>query len=124
MKKIIAMLMVLSIILGLCACGAAEEDPNAGIYYGTYGTYAGFSMPVEDLFDGGECSLELKSGGKGKIVLGGDSFNMKWTLEGENITIAIQGEESVGTLIDGVIEIEFMGMGLGLTFVKGEAEAS
>jgi hypothetical protein len=40
-------------------------------------------------------------------------------LEGETITVTLQGEESVGTLKDGTIQIEFLGMGLELTFEKG-----
>lgn len=120
MKKLLAILLVLAMVLALAACGETKEDPNAGIYQGTYGTYAGFSMPADQLFDGG-CSLELKNGGKGTIKLGADSYNIKWKLDGEAITISIQGEESIGTLKDGIIEIEFMGMGLGLTFEKEAA---
>ena len=118
MKKLISVLLILAMVISLAACGSSEPDPNAGIYYGTVGTYSGFSMAVEKLFEGG-CSLELKNGGKGEITLGADSYNIKWSLEGETITVSLQGEESVGTLKDGIIEIEFLGMGLGLTFEKG-----
>lgn len=117
MKKIIAILLTLAMVLSLAACGEKEEDPNAGVYYGTYGTYSGFSMPVEKLFEGG-CSLELMTGGKGVITLGADDYKVKWSLEGEEITVSLQGEDSVGTLKDGVIEIEFLGMGLTVTFEK------
>ena len=65
MKKLISVLLILAMVISLAACGSSEPDPNAGIYYGTYGTYSGFSMAVEELFEGG-CSLELKNGGKGK----------------------------------------------------------
>ena len=118
MKNIIALLLTIAMLLSLAACGSSEPDPNAGIYYGTVGTYSGFSMPVEKLFEGG-CSLELKNGGKGVITLGEDPYNVKWSLEGETITVTLQGEESVGTLKDGTIQIEFLGMGLELTFEKG-----
>ena len=118
MKKFFAILLTVALLLTLVACASSEPDPNAGIYYGTVGTYAGFSMPVDTLFEGG-CSLELKNGGKGEIMLGADSYNVKWSLDGETITVSLQGEESVGTLKDGIIDIEFMGMGLSLTFEKG-----
>ena len=118
MKKTLSVLLILVMLLSLVACGSSEPDPNAGIYYGTYGTYSGFSMAADKLFEGG-CSLELKNGGKGEITLGADSFNIKWSLDGEAITVSIQGEESVGTLKDGIIQIEFLGMGLELTFEKG-----
>ena len=117
MKKIIAILLALAMVLSLAACGEKEEDPNAGIYIGTYGTYSGFSMPVEDLFEGG-CSLELMTGGKGVITLGADDYKVKWSLDGEALTVSLQGQESVGTLKDGIIEIEFLDMGLSLTFEK------
>ena len=117
MKKIIAFLLAMAMLLALAACGSSEPDPNAGIYYGTVGTYSGFSMPVEKLFEGG-CSLELKNGGKGVITLGADPYNVKWSLEGETITVTLQGEDSIGTLKDGVIDIEFLGLGLSLTFEK------
>lgn len=122
MKKMISVLLTLALLLSLAACGAGEEDPNAGIYTGVSGTMSGFTMDAEELFEGG-CSLELKSGGRGTVTLGADSFGMKWALEGENITITISGEDSTGTLKDGVIDIEFMGMGLILTFVRDEAAA-
>ena len=118
MKKLFAMLLTVALLLALVACGSSEPDPNAGIYYGTYGTYSGFSMAADKLFEGG-CSLELKNGGKGEITLGADSYNVKWSLDGEVFTVSIQGEESVGTLKDGIIQIEFLGMGLELTFEKG-----
>jgi hypothetical protein len=117
MKRLFAILLVVTMLLALVACGSSEPDPNAGIYYGTVGTYSGFSMPVEKLFEGG-CSLELKNGGKGVITLGADPYNVKWSLEGETITVTLQGEDSIGTLKDGVIDIEFLGLGLNLTFEK------
>ena len=117
MKKLVSILLIAALLLSLAACGEKVEDPNAGVYTGTYGTYAGFSMPVEQLFEGG-CSLELMTGGKGVITLGADDYKVKWSLEGEEITVTLQGEDSVGTLKDGVIEIEFLGMGLTVTFEK------
>lgn len=120
MKKWSAILLVLALLISLVACGAKEEDPNAGVYQGLYGTMSGFAMPIEELFEGA-CSIELKTGGKGTVNLAEKSFPMKWSLEGESITITIQDEASVGTLKDGAIDIEFMGMGLVLTFEKAEA---
>ena len=50
----------------------------------------GFSMPMSEVY-GGETWIELKSGGRGTIMLGGDDFSMKWTLEGEELTVTVQG---------------------------------
>ena len=117
MKKTIALLMVLVMLLSLAACGGGEEDPNAGKYIGVSAAVGGFSMPMSEVYEG-ETWIELKSGGRGTIMLGGDDFSMKWTLEGEDLTITVQGVDSVGTLQDGVITVDLMDMGCVMTFEK------
>ena len=120
MKKWVAMLLAVLVVFSLAACGETEEDPNAGIYQGVCGTLCGVSMPVDQLFEGG-CSIELKTGGKGIVAMNEETYKIKWEAEGETLTISLQGEESIGTLKDGIIDIEFLGMGLVLTFEKTEA---
>ena len=123
MKKIIALLLALAMVLSLAACGgSAEEDPNAGKYLGTTAKALGMVMPMSDIYEG-ETWLELKSGGKGTIMLDGDDFSMKWTLEGEAITITIDGVDSIGTLADGVITVDLMNMGVEMSFLKEGVEA-
>ena len=118
MKKIIAFLLTLAMLLSLAACGgSAEEDPNAGKYLGTTAKAFGMVMPMTDIYEG-ETWLELRSGGRGTIMLDGDSFPMKWSLEGDIFTLTIDGEDSVGTLEDGVIIVDLMDMGVEMTFVK------
>ena len=88
MKKIIALLLALAMVLSLAACGGgAEEDPNAGMYHGVSATVMGFTMPMSEVYEN-ETWVELKSGGKGTMMLDGDDFSMKWTLEGETFTAA------------------------------------
>ena len=120
MKKTIALLMVLVMLLSLAACGGGEEDPNAGKYIGVSAAVGGFSMPMSEVYEG-ETWIELKSGGRGTIMLDGDDFSMKWTLEGEELTITVQGVDSVGTLRDGVITVDLMDMGCVMTFVRADA---
>ena len=64
MKKTIALLLALGMLLCLSACGgSAEPDPNAGLYEAVSATALGYTIPVEDVFEEG-FSLELKNGGK------------------------------------------------------------
>ena len=79
---------------------------------GTRAEYSGMSLALENVLDGGETSIELKGGGKCTVILGGDSFNGKYALAGEDITFTIQREDYVGTLKAGVIRLEFQGMTL------------
>ena len=118
MKRVFVLLLTFSMLLSLVACGGKEEnDPNAGIYLCTTAEMMGMEMPIEDIYEG-ENTLELKSGGKGTITLESDPYKIKWTLDGTELTISIDGEDSVGTLKNGVIKIDFMNMGLVMTFVK------
>ncbi|MDD5914247.1 MAG: hypothetical protein PUC62_08205 [Oscillospiraceae bacterium] len=79
------------------------------------------TMEMSEVYPG-ETWVELKSGGKGTVMLDGDDFPMKWTLDGESITISIEEVDSVGRLTDGVITVDLMDMGVELTFLKEGAE--
>ena len=121
MKKIIAILLAIVMLLSLAACGDGEPDPNAGKYQGISASALGMTMEMSEVYPG-ETWVELKSGGKGTVMLDGDEFPMKWTLDGEAITITIDGVDSVGSLADGVITVDLMEMGVEMTFLKEGAE--
>ena len=121
MKKIIAILLTIVMLLSLAACGGGEPDPNAGKYQGISAKAFGLTMDMSEVYPG-ETWVELKSGGKGTVMLDGDDFPMKWTLDGEAITITIDGVDSVGRLADGVITVDLMDMGVEMTFLKEGAE--
>ena len=121
MKKIIAILLAIAMLLSLAACGGGEPDPNAGKYQGISAKALGMTMEMSEVYPG-ETWVELKSGGKGTVMLDGDEFPMKWTLDGEAITITIDGVDSVGSLADGVITVNLMEMGVEMTFLKEGAE--
>lgn len=117
MKKWIAIMLILAMLLSLAACGGTtEEDPNAGKYLGTTAKAFGMSMEMSEIYPG-ETWVELKSGGKGTIMLDGDDFPMNWSLEGDVFTLTIDGVDSIGTLTDGVITVDLMDMGVEMTFL-------
>ena len=121
MKKIVAILLTIAMLLSLAACGGGEPDPNAGKYQGISAKALGMTMDMSEVYPG-ETWVELKSGGKGTVMLDGDDFPMKWTLDGEAITITIDGVDSVGSLADGVLTVDLMEMGVEMTFLKEGAE--
>ncbi|MDD6887337.1 MAG: hypothetical protein PUE41_02535, partial [bacterium] len=78
MKKRIAILLTIVMLLSLAACGGSEPDPNAGKYQGISAKAFGMTMDMSEVYPG-ETWVELKSGGKGNIMLDGEEFPMKWT---------------------------------------------
>ena len=86
MKKLIAMILVLVMMVSLVACGG-EPDPNAGVYQAVSATALGITMDIEDVYEG-ETWIELKNGGKGKICLDGQEFSLKWELERTHLAAA------------------------------------
>ena len=121
MKKIVALMLTIVLLLSLSACTGGEPDPNEGKYQAVSAKAMGVTMDVAEVYPG-ETWVELKSGGKGTVMLDGDDFPMKWTLDGEAITITIDGVDSVGSLADGVLTVDLMEMGVEMTFLKEGAE--
>ena len=121
MKKISALFLVFALFFTLTACGNDSDDPNCGFYECTKVSAMGMEMDVSDVLENG-ASLELNGGGKGKLVLDGDKFSMKWSVEGDQITLDIDGTESVGTLENGTITVDLMDIGMTYTFVQKAAD--
>lgn len=99
MKKIIALLLAMAMLLSLAACGG--KDPNAGVYNAVSCEALGFSLDCEGDW------LELKAGGKGRLCLMGEEYKCSWTLEGEVFTLKNHGDEFQGTLHNGIITLDF-----------------
>lgn len=125
MKKLFALLLVVVMVFSLAACSGDEKnhnDPNLGIYKGHSVEVLGEVTPMSEVYSGRN-QIELKSGGKGSFTLEGDTIDCEWELKGKTLTISIEGEDSRGTLEEGVIVLDFMGMGMDMTFVKSGAKA-
>lgn len=122
--KFIGMIGLLFALFVLSACG--ENGRSDAVYEGKYISVAGeaFGMALtgEDINGFG---LELKSGGKGTMTIYGDSGNIKWTNDDENITVNIDGTDIVGAIGQDTITFDnVLDMGLNLTFAKEGSEAA
>ena len=104
---LIAVLAV-ALIVGLISCiaggGGKKNDPNLGVYNGVSCTYAGMELGAD-----GEW-IELKSGGKLKMMLMGEEYSGKWELDGEDLTITQAGDSFYGTLRNGVLTLDLSGV--------------
>lgn len=124
MKKLLALFVASLLVLAVLAgCGGGGEvTGHEGKYLSVAGEMMGVSLTGEDM-EGWE--IELKAGGKGKMMVDGTSAGIKWSLDGSNITIKVQGEEMTGTLENDVIVIDdVLGMGMKITFAKEGSEAA
>lgn len=119
MKRTLVCLLTAILLLSLCACGGggAAADPNAGKYIGYQADVMGWE-PIENIYDEGENYIELKSGGKGTFCLNGEVLKVKWTMDGENLTMTADDQTCTGTLKDGLITIDFFGSGIMMSFTK------
>ena len=62
-------------------------------------------IDLAELF-GDDFSIELKNGGKAAFNYDGESYNMKWTLDGTTFHASGGGAELDGTLSDGTMILE------------------
>ncbi len=111
MKKMIAMLLAVVMVLSLCACGGGKEYDEALL--GVYTCYEieaiGYAMSPDEVWSD-TCTFELKQGGKGSIHIDGEDASLKYDIVGESIEVKVEGETATGSLVDGIIEIELMGL--------------
>lgn len=93
----------------LVACGKAEVDDGiSGTYRGTGIEYSGLTLDL----DGDTNYVELKSNGKGKLTLEGQSASLKWKMgdDQSSMTISFEGDDYDATLSDGTLTIDILGM--------------
>lgn len=105
MKRILAVILALSMIISFTACGSKGPDVT-GKYTAVSATYDGEDA-TESL--NGEY-IELKNGGKGTYYSGFE-FDLEWKLSGETFTGTVSfmglGEPCNGTLKDGVLSVTY-----------------
>lgn len=123
MKKILIIALVAIMAISLTACGGEKtNDAYVGNWISVSGTAMGYTLTGEDI-DG--FALTLKDGGKGTMKIDGDEAGIKWTDDGANIIIKVQGEELVGAIGDNTLLFkDLLGTGMDLTFAKEGTDAA
>ena len=103
MKRFLALLLSLVLSLTLCACGGGEDTAHVGTYTCTTVTMGDVTV------DSIEGSLDLQKEGKGSLTMSGQTFDLTYTLEGDALTLTIDGQDATGTFADGVITVDLFG---------------
>ena len=96
---------------------AEENEDILGVYNAVSCIYKDKEQDIEDEW------LELKSGGKGKLMMDEESFSFKWELDDEDLTIVQSGDEYEGTLENDIIVIDINGMEYTYILEDSDAEA-
>ena len=111
MKKILSLMLAALLLLSFAGCssGDDENDPNLGVFTAKTAEYRGLTVEVNQFFEQG-FSIELKSGGKCKLTADGESASGKWTLEGIKFHVNGGGIDCDGTLENGVIRLDSVGV--------------
>ena len=107
-KKVIGLVLVAILAMSmLVACGGTVDasDPNQGLWTATVGEAMGVEVDAAEVFKDG-FTIELQSDGKCRVSADGSSSNAKWTLDGNAITITVEGETMSGTLENGLLTLE------------------
>lgn len=119
MKKLLAIILALCMMLSLCACNEKESEEKKeeylGLYEGVSVVLFGENVDMSEVYDGVN-SIELKSGGKCEITLQGDTQNATYKVNGKEMTLNIEGENITATLQEGIIVMDFFGTEM--TFAK------
>ena len=114
LSAIIAMMIAVTMLAG-CG-GGGEATGYEGKYISVSGEMMGMELTGEDIAG---WAIELNNGGKGNMEIDGETENIKWTLEGETITVNVDGEEMTGTFEDDKLVFDdILGSGMKLTFAK------
>ncbi len=117
LRRAAAFLLAALLSLALAACG--EADPNAGVYICTGVTRGEQSLSPEEIYNG-EVRLQLRGGGRGRLAVGENTGEIRWSLEGERLTLDVNGTLCPGSLRDGEITLALLDDGVVLTLWREE----
>ena len=112
MKKIISLALAAVLVIccfGLVSCGGGDAE---GLYkissykMGDVVYEVGGEAPWGDTFNADDMTIELKSGGEAVITNMGNATDGTWSLDGSEVTITIQGQETILKLSGNELSIE------------------
>lgn len=112
MKKTLAILIVMAMLLGLCACGGggeAVDEALLGVYTCYEAETEGIKLAADMIFTD-SCTLTLEENGKGEFYIDGDEFGATYTIDGNAIELTSDGDTITGTIGDGLMEIDMDGV--------------
>ena len=110
----VAAVAVIALILVLFLGGSGGAET---VHYEAYSCQLyGMELGVDDEW------IELEPDGKATLRLVDEEYEGTWKLDGDRLTIKMDGDRYVGTLEDGEIEMEFWGMTY--RFSEDESKAS
>ena len=130
MKKKLNLLFVLVFIVSvitLTGCGGSgktgEKSPYEGKWVAVSAQMMGMSVSIDEVF-GGAFEFEVKNGGKVSFTAGDTTGKGKWSVEDDQFTLTIEGEEMVGTIGEDNISFDDMlGIGVKVIFAKDGTDA-
>ena len=112
--------VVLIVVLALVLGGKGKNDVT-GVYQGHSIDMFGEIVSMNDVYEG-DSAIELKKGGKAFFTLDGDTFPCNWELTDTDFLLSVEDIRCPGTLEDGVLTIDYMEMGMMMTFAREGAE--
>lgn len=121
MKKIITIVMTLAILL--CAVALAESTDYLGTWYLNEMIVGGVSLAPASM--GMDITMEIKEDGTAVLISPDEELGEQaaaWALDGDTLTVTVDGEDMTLTLQDGALIGEQGGMGINFGREKVEAE--
>lgn len=113
-KKVICLVLALALAMSLCACSA---DPNCGKYTCKTVKVDDLTVNANEAFING-ASIELKTAGACTVILDGAIYDGSWKSKDNQVTVTLEGTDSVGTISGNTLTIDLYAVGMTMDFAK------
>lgn len=110
LKRLTATMLALVMVCTMAACGGEKYDEDLMGLYTCYAVESlGVQMPAGDVLTD-TATMVLRQGGKGQMHIEGEDGPFTYTLTGTALAVKVDGQEGSGTLKDGILTLEILGM--------------